>query len=184
MRNVKADGTRRRSLTNDNVEKKVTSIAGVEDLFDLVVETVYLVHKENIALLEIGEDGGKISRAGDSRPRGGAQACSHLVCHHVGERGLSQARRTREEHVVKRLVAVLGSCDEHAKVVANALLATVLIERGGTKAAVYVKVICRELRPSRNVVPVPVTRARHVVEEILFLSLPRHRLPPILLSAN
>ena len=183
MRNVKADGTRRRSLTNDNVEKKVLH-SGIEDLFDLVVETVYLVHKENIALLEIGEDGGKISRAGDSRPRGGAQACSHLVCHHVGERGLSQARRTREEHVVKRLVAVLGSCDEHAKVVANALLATVLIERGGTKAAVYVKVICRELARHGTWSPVPVTRARHVVEEILFLSLPRHRLPPILLSAN
>ena len=86
--------------------------------------------------------------------------------------------------MVKRLVAVLGSCDEHAKVVANALLATVLIERGGTKAAVYVKVICRELARHGTWSPVPVTRARHVVEEILFLSLPRHRLPPILLSAN
>ena len=67
MRNVKTDGARCRTLANDNVEEEVLH-CGVEDLLDLVVEAVYLVHKEDVALLEVGEYGGKVSRASDSRP--------------------------------------------------------------------------------------------------------------------
>ena len=42
-------------------------------------------------------------------------------------------------------MAVLGRRNEHAEVVANALLATVLVERGRAKTAVNVEVVCREL---------------------------------------
>ena len=101
-----------------------------------MVEAVNLVHKEDVALLEVGEYGSEVSRARDSRTRRSAKASTHLVGDHVGKRGLSQPRRTGEEHVVEGLVAVFSSCDKHAKVIAHPLLAAVLVERGRAKAPV------------------------------------------------
>jgi hypothetical protein len=86
--------------------------------------------------------------------------------------------------MIERLVTVLGGGNEHAEVVTHTLLAAVLVKRGWAKATVDVEVICRELARHGTRPPMAVAGTRHVVEEILFLSLPRHRLPPILLSAN
>ena len=55
---------RGRALADDDVEEEVLH-RRIEHLLDLVVEAVDLVDEEDVALLEVREDGGEVARAGD-----------------------------------------------------------------------------------------------------------------------
>ena len=133
MGDVQANGARRRPLPDDDVDGVVFH-GGIEDLFDRTVETVYLVDEEDVAFLEIGEDGRKIARAIDGGAGGRAYLHPHLVCHDAGKRRLAQTRGAREEQVVKRLATHARGFDEHGEVVLDAALPQIVIQRLGTQA--------------------------------------------------
>ena len=71
---------------------------------------------------------GEVARLGDHRAGGGAEADAHLAREDSGERGLAEARRAVEQHMVERLAAALGGIDEHAQILARALLADEFVE--------------------------------------------------------
>ena len=147
-----------------------------------MVETVDLVHEEDVPLFEIGEDGREVPRARDGWARGGLEARAHLGGDDAGERGLAQARRTREEHVIQRLIALPGGSDEHAQVGSDALLADVAIERGGPQAVLDVDVVRRELAGDHALALVG--RGPHGIrKEVVIGGLPHQAPPPRRLSA-
>ena len=113
---------RRRPLADDEVELVVLH-RRVEDLLHRRVEAVDLVDEEDVALLQVGEQRGEIAGLGDDGPRGGAETHPQLARHDLGERGLAEARRPCEQHVVQRIAPRLGGSDEHLEVGARLLLA-------------------------------------------------------------
>ena len=87
-----------------------------------------LVDEQDVAVLEVGEQGGKVARLGDDRARGGAKADAHLARQDRRKRGLAQARRPVQQDMVERLAAALGGADEHAQILARRLLADEFVE--------------------------------------------------------
>jgi hypothetical protein len=81
-------------------------------------------------------------------------------------------------------MTILGSGDKHTEIVADPLLSAVLVERCGAKAPIDIKVVDRELARHRTWATMGVAFAGNATKEIFLLCLPRHRLPPSLLSAN
>ena len=54
-----------------------------------------LVDEEDVALLEVGQQGGQVARPGQHRPRGDPEPDAHLGGHDAGQRGLARARAGR-----------------------------------------------------------------------------------------
>ena len=92
---VEADRTGRRALADHDVEGEVLH-GRVEDLLHDPVEAVDLVDEEDVALVEVGQDGGQVARPLQRRPAGDPQAHAHLGGHDPGQGGLPQARGAGE----------------------------------------------------------------------------------------
>ncbi len=88
-----------------------------------------LVDEEDVPGLEIGQQPGEVSGAGDHRTGRQPQAGAHLPGHDVGERRLAEARGPGEEHVIEGLAAPFRRRQEHGEVFADLRLADVLLER-------------------------------------------------------
>ena len=78
---------------------------------------------KHIARLEIGEQRGEIAGLGDHRAGGRAEIDAQFARDDLRQRGLAEARRADEQHVVERLFARARGLDEHAQVGARLLLA-------------------------------------------------------------
>ena len=87
-----------------------------------------LVDEQDVAILEIGEECSKVARLGDHRPRGGAEADAHLAREDASDRRFAETRWAVEQHMIERLAAALRRVDEHAQILARALLADELVE--------------------------------------------------------
>ena len=55
-----------------------------------------LVDEQDVAVLQIGEQSGKIARLGDHRPGGGAKADAHFPGDDLRQRRLAQSRWPEE----------------------------------------------------------------------------------------
>jgi hypothetical protein len=77
---------------------------------------------------KIREDAGEIARAFDLRAAGGVQLRADGVGDEIGERGLAQAGRAAEQHVVQRLAAHLGGLDHDEELLLDLRLAVELGE--------------------------------------------------------
>ena len=84
---------RRRPFADDEIEFEILH-RRIKDFFDRRIEAMDLVDEENIARLEIGEDGGKIARLGQHRSGGGAEIDAQFARHDLRQRRLAQAGRT------------------------------------------------------------------------------------------
>jgi hypothetical protein len=98
-------------------------MAGIEDFLHGRVEAVDLVDEEHVALFQVGELRREVAGLGDHRAGGGAEVHAELAGHDLGERGLAEARRADEEHVVEGVAPGLGGVDEHLQVGARGALA-------------------------------------------------------------
>lgn len=94
---------------------------------------MYLIDEEDVAFLEVGEDGGEIPCTVDGGTRGRAYLDAHLVCDDAGERRLAEARWPREEQVVECLATHACGLDENGEIVLDTTLAKVIVERLGTQ---------------------------------------------------
>jgi hypothetical protein len=125
---VDPDGARGGTLADHQVERAVLH-RGIEDLLDRWREAVDLVDEQHVAVLEIGEQGGKVARLCDHRPRRGAEADAKLARDDLGQRRLAEARRAEEEHMVERVAAPLRGIDEDPQILPRRLLADEIVER-------------------------------------------------------
>ena len=118
---------RRRPLADDQVELEVLH-RRIEDFLDRRIEPVDLVDEEHVALFEIGEQRREVAGLGDHRAGGGAEVDAELARHDLRQRGLAEAGRADEQHMVERFVARARGLDEDAQVGARLLLADELGE--------------------------------------------------------
>ena len=88
-----------------------------------------LVDEQDVAVLEIGEQGGEVARLGDHRPGRGAEADAELARDDLRQRRLAEPRRAEEQDMVERVAAALGGLDEHPQILPRRLLPDELVER-------------------------------------------------------
>ena len=74
-------------------------------------------------VFEIGEQRGEIAGLGDHRAGGGAEVDAEFARDDLRQRGLAEAGRPDEQHVVERFLARARRLDEHLEIGARLLLA-------------------------------------------------------------
>ena len=131
---------RARSLADDDVELVVLH-RRIEDLFDRRRQAMNLVDEEDLVLLQVGQHPGQVARLLDDRSGGRAHRHAHLVADDVGERGLAEAGRAIEQHVIERLAAAARRGNRHLQVVADAILADVFVERARPQSRLVLRVV-------------------------------------------
>ena len=72
-----------------------------------------LVHEEHVAFAQVGEQRRQVAGPHERRAGGDPEAGAHLVGDDARQRGLAQARRAGEEHVVGRLPATPAGRLQH-----------------------------------------------------------------------
>ncbi len=191
-REVHPDRARRGPLPEHEVHREVLH-RRIEDLFDLAVEAVDLVYKQEVALVEGGQDRRHVPRPLQARPARGLQPHPHLGGEDAAQRGLAEARRPGEEDVVERFPTLLGRLHEDSQVLLEPLLPDELLERARPQRRLVV--LRQRLRVQRVLVGRPdwpcrssyilsrlvAVRAAH--GEVVHL-LHAYRLLPIRLSAS
>ena len=123
-------------FADDEVELEILH-RRIEDFLDRRIQPVDLVDEEHVARFEIGEERGQVAGLGDHRARGGAEVDAELARDDVRKRGLAEAGRADEQHVVERFAPRPRRRDEHAEIVARLLLADEIRQAaaGATKLA-------------------------------------------------
>ncbi len=96
---------------------------------------------KHVPRLEIGELRGEVARLGDDRPGGRAEVDAELARHDLRERGLAEARRADEQHMVERFAPDLRRIDEDLEVLARGLLADEIGERLGPEGRVVLRAL-------------------------------------------
>ena len=100
----------------------------IENFFDDVIQPVDFIDEKDIALFEIGQEGGKIARALDHRTGSGFDAHAHLAPDDVGERGFPQPGRTVKKDMVEHVVARLRRRNGDPEIFLDRLLADVFVK--------------------------------------------------------
>ena len=106
-REVDAHAARGRALADDEVELEILH-RRIQDFLDRRLQAVDLVDEQHVARLQVGQDGGEVAGALDHRAGGGAEADAQLAGDDLGERGLAEAGRAVQQHVVQRLAPAAG----------------------------------------------------------------------------
>ena len=114
LREIDLHRARGRPLADDEVELEILH-RRIEDFLDRRIEPVDLVDEEHVALFEIGEQRREIAGLGDHRTGGGAEVDAEFARHDLRQRGLAEARRADEQHMVERFVARPRRLDEHLR---------------------------------------------------------------------
>jgi hypothetical protein len=138
-RQIDLHRARGRAFADDEVELVVLH-GRIEDFLDRRIEPVNLVDEQNVALFEIGEQRREIAGLGDHRPGGGAEIDAQLARDDLRQRGLAEARRADEQHMVERFLARARRLDEHRQIGARFFLADELAQslraQGGVRVVV------------------------------------------------
>ena len=114
-RQLEAQRPGRRALPEHDVELEVLH-GRIQDLFHRAGEPVDLVDEQDVALVEVGEDGGQVAGPHQRRARRDAQAHAHLGGHDAGHRRLAQAGRAGEQEVVGGLAPLAGGLEHDVEV--------------------------------------------------------------------
>ena len=134
-RQVELDRARRRPLADHDVDLVVLQ-RRVQDLLDDRAQAVDLVDEQHVVRLEVGQHRGQVAGPLEHRTRGLAQVDAQLVGDDVRQRGLAQAGRAEDQHVVERLAALARGRDEDLHLLAHRRLADVLGQRLGPDGTV------------------------------------------------
>ena len=92
-----------------------------------------LVDEQHVARLEVGEHGREVAGTLEGRAGGHPEAGPDLIGEDSRQRGLSQARRTGEEHVVDGFAAFASRLDENAEPLLECRLSDELVHATGAK---------------------------------------------------
>ena len=115
------DRARARPLADDQVELKILH-RRIEDLLDRRRQPMDLVDEQDVARLQVGQQGGEIAGALDHRTRGGAKPDPHFARHDLCERGLAEPGGPEQQHMIEGFAARLGGVDKDPQIVAQLAL--------------------------------------------------------------
>jgi hypothetical protein len=100
-----------------------------------------LVDEQNIPVLEIREDGGQITGAFENRSGRGLDFHTKLVSDDVRKRGLTETRRSAEQHVIERFSPAFGGFYEYPQIVLDPVLTDKVLKADRPQAPVKLKII-------------------------------------------
>src|SRR4051812_12198650 len=140
LRKVERDHPRSRALADRDRQLAVLH-RRIERLLERARQPVDLVDEEDAVLLERGEERRDVALALERRPRGLHERHVELVRHDLRERGLAEARRAREQHVVERLPSPPRRLDEHLELVLHRALADEVLEPPRPQRAIELVVV-------------------------------------------
>ena len=86
-----------------------------------------LVDKQYITRLQVSQDSREVAGTRNGRATRRLDLSAQLVGNNGSQRGLAQARRTRENHVVECLATALRRLDQHTKALLDMLLTAVVV---------------------------------------------------------
>jgi hypothetical protein len=92
------------------------------------MKPVDLVDEEEIAMLDICQDTGKVTRLFDLGTAGDVDVGFERVAKNVGQRRFSESGRTAEKNVIERIAALPGGFDHQHEAFLDLLLAPKLTE--------------------------------------------------------
>src|SRR5438874_12133837 len=107
---LEADTASVRSLIDDDIEFEIFH-RRIKIFLDSFLQPVNLIDKEDIALLQIGQQTGEIARFFDGRPTGGLDIRAHGLCDNIGQGRFSETRRAAQQNMVNRFAALFGRGD-------------------------------------------------------------------------
>ena len=142
---LEPDGPRARTLAEHDVEGEVLH-RRIEDLLDRVAQAVDLVDEEDVPRRERREDGGEVAGTLDGRAGRRPDLGAHLRRHDVRQRGLAEAGRAVEEHVIDRLRPVARRVDEDPEVLLDPILTGELIETARTNGRLQRPLLLADFR--------------------------------------
>ena len=131
---VQLDAARGGALADHDVDLEILQ-RRVQDFLDHGRQAVDLVDEQDVVLFQVGQQRCQVAGTLQHRAGGLAQLHSHFMRDDVGQRGLAQARRAEQQHVIQRLAALARGGDEYLELFARALLADVLLKRLGPQGA-------------------------------------------------
>src|SRR2546426_4173375 len=120
------------TLADDDVEFEILH-CGIKDLFDVGLQAMNLVDKQNVAEFEIRQYRREVTFQLDQWPRSRPKLRGHFVGDYRCQGGLAETRRTIKQNVIERLTAFSGGLDRNFEIIFNALLSDVLAEDSRTK---------------------------------------------------
>ena len=123
---IEANRASGRTFTDHDIERKVLH-SGIQDFLDRPIKAVDLVNKQHVTRLQVSQDGCQVTGARNSGAARRLDLSAQLVGDNRGQRGLAQARRAREDHVVERLATALCRLDQHTKALFDMLLTAVVV---------------------------------------------------------
>src|SRR5258708_3200411 len=115
-------------LADDDVELEILH-RGIKDFLDLASQAMNLVNEENIAFIEVVDDGGEVAGALDRGSRGGPQVDTEFARDDVCERSLAESGGSGKEHVVEHFTALTRRGDRHPEDFLEPILADEIAER-------------------------------------------------------
>jgi hypothetical protein len=131
-RMIERDRGRAWPLADHDVDPEVLH-REVEHLLGRPRHPVQLVDEQHVAVVQPGQDRGEVAGVGDRGAAGQAHRGRHLGGDDHRQRGLAEAGRAVEQHMVERLAAGAGGLNEHRQVLARGLLADEFGESLGTQ---------------------------------------------------
>jgi DNA polymerase III delta prime subunit len=131
---IQLDAARRRAFADHDVDLVVLQ-RRVEDFLDDGREPVDLVDEQHIVRFEVGQQRRQVLGFFQHRTAGLAQVHAQLLRDDVTQRGLAQAGRAEQQHMVQRLGAFPGGANEDFQLLAHLLLAHVLVQQLGPQGA-------------------------------------------------
>jgi hypothetical protein len=124
-RQVELHRTRRRAFADHDVDLVILQ-RRVEDFLDHRREAVDFVDEQHIVRFQIGQQRRQIAGALQHRAGGLAQIDAHLARNDVRQRGLAQAGRAEQQHMIERFPRFFAAVDEDFQLFADLRLADIL----------------------------------------------------------
>ena len=139
LRQIQPDRPGGGSFADHNIYGEILH-GRIKHFFYLTVQAVDLIHKEDVALLKIVEDGGHLSRLLDRRSGSDFHMYSHLIGDNSGKRGLTQSRRSVKQHMIQNIVALFCRFNIYFQCIFCLFLSDVLIQSLWTQCSLKRKI--------------------------------------------
>ncbi len=124
------------ALAEHDVDREVLH-SRVENLFHRAGQAVDLVDEEDVARLQVGEDGGEVPGSFQRRARCDSDGASHLAGNYPRQGRLSETGRPRKEDVIQRTALGSGGVDRYPHPLFDLLLADEVLQRMGAEACLH-----------------------------------------------
>ena len=158
MRQVKPYRTRRRTLADYYIYRTVLH-GGIEHLFDRAGQTVYLIDKEHVSVIEIRQQCGEVTGLLYRGTRGHAEIDIHFIRYYARKSRFAESGRAVKQNVVEAVASAAGGLDINREVFLRLLLTDIVGQSARAQGKLNIGILGREIGGNYAVFIVHIHRA-------------------------